>query len=92
MVYRNTGKGTGPTYPTYAQHIRSFWRSPPWTLVNHLALLRKQTIVKVVTVAFEINLRKKLARIEHVLIVKVSFERRKMAKVFMTHVEDYFRK
>ena len=34
--------------------------------------------------AFESNLRKKLARIEHVLIVKVSFERRKMAKVFMT--------
>ena len=30
---------------------------------------------------FGSNLRKKLARIGHVLIVKVSFERRKMAKV-----------
>ena len=33
-------------------------------------------------VAFESNLRKKLSRIEHVLIVKVSFERRKIAKSF----------
>jgi len=41
-------------------------------------------------VAFEINLRKKLARTEHVLIVKVYFERRKIAKVFMTHVQDLF--
>ena len=37
-------------------------------------------------VAFESNLRKKLAKIEHVLIVKVDFERRKIAKVSMTHV------
>ena len=43
-------------------------------------------------VAFESNLRKKLSRIEHVLIVKVSFERRKIAKVFMTHVQVFFRK
>jgi len=43
-------------------------------------------------VTFETNLRKKLARIEHVLIVKVYFERRKIAKVFMTHVQDFFRK
>jgi len=41
-------------------------------------------------VAFESNLRKKLSRIEHVLIVKVSFERRKTAKVFMTHVQVFF--
>jgi len=39
-------------------------------------------------------LRKKLSRIEveRVLIVKVSFERRKIAKVFMTHVQVFFRK
>jgi len=37
-------------------------------------------------------LRKKLSRIEHVLIVKVSFERRKIAKVFMTHVQVFFGK
>ena len=44
-------------------------------------------------VSFESNyLRKKLSRIEHVLIVKVSFERRKIAKVFMTHVQVFFRK
>ena len=43
-------------------------------------------------VAFESNLRKKLSRIEHVLIVKVFFERRKIAKVFMTHVQVFFRK
>jgi len=44
-------------------------------------------------VAFESNLRKKLAIIEHVLIVTVYFERRKIAKVFMTvHVQDFFRK
>jgi len=43
-------------------------------------------------VAFESNLRKKLLRTEHVLIVKVYFERRKIAKVFMTHGEDFFRK
>jgi len=43
-------------------------------------------------VAFESDLRKKLARIEHVLMVKVYFERRKIAKVFMTHVQDFFRK
>ena len=43
-------------------------------------------------VAFESNLRKKLSRIEHVLIVKVSLERRKISKVFMTHVQDFFRK
>ena len=43
-------------------------------------------------VAFESNLRKKLSRIEHVLIVKVSFERRKIANVFMTHVQVFFRK
>jgi len=43
-------------------------------------------------VAFESNLRKKLARIEHVVIVKVYFERRKIAKVFMTHIQDFFRK
>jgi len=43
-------------------------------------------------VAFKSHLRKKLARIEHVLIVKVSFERIKTAKVFMTHVQDFFRK
>ena len=36
--------------------------------------------------------RKKLSRIEHVLIVKVSFERRKVAKVFMTQVQVFFRK
>ena len=43
-------------------------------------------------VAFESNLRKKLSTIEHVLIVKVSFERRKIAKVSMTHVQVFFRK
>ena len=43
-------------------------------------------------VAFESNLRKKLSRIEHVVIVKVSFKRRKTAKVFMTHVQVFFRK
>ena len=43
-------------------------------------------------VAFESNLRKKLSRIEHVLIMKVSFERRKIAKVFMTLVQVFFRK
>jgi len=42
-------------------------------------------------VTFESNLRKKLERIEHVLIVKVYFERRKTANVFMTHVQDFFR-
>ena len=35
-------------------------------------------------VAFESNLRKKLSRIEHVLMVKVSFERRKIAKSFFS--------
>jgi len=35
---------------------------------------------------------RKLARIEHVIIVKVYFERRKTAKVFMTHMQDSFRK
>ena len=29
---------------------------------------------------------------QHVLIVKVYFERKKIAKVFMTHVQDFFRK
>jgi len=43
-------------------------------------------------VAFESNLRKKLSRIEHVLILKVSFESRKITKVFVTHVQDFFRK
>ena len=43
-------------------------------------------------ITFESNLRKKLARIEHVLIVTVYFERRKIAKVFMTHVQDFFQK
>jgi len=43
-------------------------------------------------VAFESNLWKKLSRIEHVLIVKVYSERRKIAKVFMTHGQDFFRK
>jgi len=43
-------------------------------------------------VAFGSNLQKKLSRTEHVLIVKVSFERRKIAKVFMTHVQVFFRK
>ena len=43
-------------------------------------------------VAFQSNLQKKLSRIEHVLIVKVSFERRKIAKVFMTRVQVFFRK
>jgi len=43
-------------------------------------------------VAFESNLRKKLSRTEHVLIVKVSFDRRKNAKVFMTHLQVFFRK
>ena len=33
---------------------------------------------------------RKLARIEHVLIVKVYFERRKIVKVFVTHVQDSF--
>jgi len=41
-------------------------------------------------VTLESNLRKKLSRIEHVLIVKVSFERRKIVKVFMTHVQVFF--
>ena len=43
-------------------------------------------------IAVESNLRKKLARIGHVLIVKVYFERRKIEKLFMTHVQDFFRK
>jgi len=43
-------------------------------------------------VAFESNLRKKLSRIEHVLIVKVYFERRKIVKVVMTHGQDFFQK
>jgi len=34
----------------------------------------------------------KLARTERVLIEKVYFERRKIAKVFMTHVQHFFRK
>jgi len=34
--------------------------------------------------SFEGRFRKKLARIEHVPIVKVYFQRRKIAKVFMT--------
>jgi len=41
-------------------------------------------------VAFKSNLRKKLARTELVLIVKVSFKTREIAKVFMTHVQDFF--
>jgi len=43
-------------------------------------------------VASDSNLRKKLSRIEYVLIVKVYFERRKIAKVFMTHGQVFFRK
>jgi len=43
-------------------------------------------------VGFKSNLRKKLARIEHALIVKVYFKRRKIAKVFMTRVQDFFQK
>jgi len=43
-------------------------------------------------VTFKSNLQKKLSRIEHVLIVKVYFERRKIAKLFMTHVQVFFRK
>jgi len=43
-------------------------------------------------VTFESNLQKKLSRIDHVLIVKVSFERRKIAKVFISHVQVFFRK
>jgi len=43
-------------------------------------------------VAFESNWRKKLSRIEHVLIVKVYFETRKIAKDFMAHGQDFFRK
>ena len=47
--------------------------------------------------SFESSCRKwlakgKLARIEHVLIVKVYFERRQIAKVFVTNVQDSFRK
>ena len=38
-------------------------------------------------VTFESNLQKKLSRIEHVLI-----ERREIAKVFVTHVQVFFRK
>jgi len=33
-----------------------------------------------------------LSRIEHVLLVKVSFERRKIVKVFMTHVQVFCQK
>ena len=36
--------------------------------------------------------RKKLARAERVLIVKVYFERRKIVEVYVTHVQDFFRK
>jgi len=43
-------------------------------------------------VAFDSNLRKKLARTEHVLIVKVYLEIRKIVKVFMTHWKLFFRK
>jgi len=43
-------------------------------------------------VAFKSDLWKKLARTEHVLIIKVYFERRKIAKVFMTQVQNFFRK
>jgi len=43
-------------------------------------------------VAFESDLRKKLSRIEHGLIMKVYFERRKIAKVFMTHGQVFFQK
>jgi len=35
---------------------------------------------------------RKLARIEHVLIVNVYFKRRKIANVFTTLVQDSFRK
>jgi len=40
----------------------------------------------------KVTLQKKLARIDHVLIVKVYFEREKIAKVFMTHALDFCRK
>ena len=43
-------------------------------------------------VTFKSNLRKKLSRIEHVLIMKVSLEGTKVANVFMTHVQVFFRK
>ena len=43
-------------------------------------------------VAVEVTCERKLARIEHVLMLKVYFERRKIAKVFMTHVQVSFRK
>jgi len=43
-------------------------------------------------VAFKSNLQKKLSRTQHVLVMKVSFERRKIGKVFMTHGQVFFRK
>jgi len=49
-----------------------------FTLYN-LQTTKVQSFSKV---AFEGNLRKKLSRIEHVLIVKVSFERRKICESF----------
>ena len=43
-------------------------------------------------VAVKVTCERKLASIEHVLIVKVNSERRKIEKVFMTHVQDSFPK
>ena len=57
------------------------------SLTGHVVLLRHTR-----NLSFESCFRKKLARIEHVLIVKVYFEKRKIAKVFTTHVQDFFRK
>jgi len=54
-------------------------------VVTHWKVLFRKSLSKV-------TCEKNLARIEHVVIVKVSFERRKMAKVFMTYMQDLFRK
>jgi len=54
-------------------------------VVTHWKVFFRKSLSKV-------TCEKKLARIEHVLIVKVYFERRKIAKVFMTHVQGFVRK
>jgi len=37
-----------------------------------------------------VTFERKLARIEPVVIMKVYFKRRKIAKVFTTHMQDFF--
>jgi len=56
-------------------------------------MLRYDTLESFLSkVAVRSDLQKKICRIEHVLIVKVYFERRKIANVFVTHMQGSFRK